>query len=142
MERLNPDESARDEAAEPIPVYQRLTDEFSLNAVEQESAGRDKLVVSLHWDYAAGPQPTLPSYTAYIHLANQQSERLAGSDVLLGLQSVEAVDVHSFISRHEIAIPASLAAGRYGLVVGLYRWENGQIVNTGSVALPDSVSLP
>lgn len=72
-------------------------------------------------------------YTAYVHLVDQARNRLTGSDMLLPAQQGAKLSI--FQSQHSMALPPNLSTGLYSLVIGLYHFEDGELVNGHAVLL-------
>jgi mannosyltransferase len=89
------------------------------------------LPVDLRWQAS---QPVTDNYHVFVHLLDGQEQRIAQSDGQPALwtrptsswQPGEVIE-----DRHGLSLPASLPAGDYQLIVGLYLPESGQRLATG-----------
>ena len=118
-----------------------LAGDLTLRSATAIVAG-ERLAVDVLWQGSPLAEESADAayYTAFVQLLDDQSQRLAGSDVLLSPEMAEVsvpdpqqADV--FISRHEMMVPPGLSPGRHPLLVGLYYLEDGDLVNVGSVVV-------
>jgi hypothetical protein len=119
------------------PLHYELTDRLALVGIYKEKTS-EGLNVKLLWkgDPTAGDD-NQTHYTAYVHVINGNSERLAGYDYLLGNEA------HSpfFSSYHQLACPSDCFLPNYcGLVIGVYYFENEELVNVNSITLENSTA--
>jgi hypothetical protein len=118
-----------------------LAGDLTLRSATAILAG-ERLAVDVLWQGSPLAEESADAayYTAFVQLLDDQSQRLAGSDVLLSPEMAEVsvpdpqqADV--FISRHEMMVPPGLSPGRHPLLMGLYFLEDGNLVNVGSVVV-------
>jgi hypothetical protein len=75
-------------------------------------------------------------YTAYVHLVDDRNSRLAGYDVLLESNLLEA-----FVSHHKIVLPGDILPGKYGLAIGLYHFQNDHLVPGSSIIVEKIITI-
>ena len=109
---------------------------------------RDEAEVELVWKGdTTVPQNPGEHVTAYVHLLDANHNRIAGEDILLAPEAAPVCADELFASRHDLAVPADLAPGDYGLAVGLYYFqqdesEQDEIVPVGSITLDHALTIP
>ena len=90
-------------------------------------------------------------YTVFLHLVDAVGNRVAGVDgqPLVPTSQWTRGEVMSMEysggGRYAVPIPADLPSGRYRLVVGLYRADNGRrlpVLNAAGAPVDDGVTLP
>jgi hypothetical protein len=89
------------------------------------------LPVDLRWQAS---QPTADNYHVFVHLLDEQDQRIAQSDgqPALWTRPTSSWQPGEIIEdRHALCLPADLPPGDYQLIVGLYLPQNGQRLATG-----------
>jgi hypothetical protein len=98
----------------------------SSQSSEMLGAARGKLLpLELYW---RAERTINESYTVFVHLVNAQGEVVADGDSMpfSGLYGTERWRVgESLRDQHAISIPATLAAGKYFVEIGIYLPTNG-----------------
>lgn len=101
----------------------------------------DQVTVQLVWQGSAWSDGFYEQhYTAYVHLVNQNGERVSGYDTVLD-SSTNNMNASLFFTDHPLALPATMPTGEYHLEIGLYHWEHDKLIEGGAVALEPSFKL-
>ena len=101
----------------------------------------DQVSVRLIWQGSAWSDELYQQhYTAYVHLIDQNGERISGYDTVLD-SSVNGMQSSFFFTDHPLALPISVPAGDYHLEIGLYHWEHDKLIEGGAVQLEPSFKL-
>ncbi len=122
------------------PLYYPFTEKLTLVGFNKEVT-KTSLTTKVLWEGSSIFDDKRPDnyYTAYVHLVNKEGERLGGFDRSLTNDPVQ--QAKRFSSYHEIALPADLPPGSYGLKIGVYYFDNGVLVEVNSLALPDTLII-
>lgn len=81
-------------------------------------------------------------YTAYVHLMNDDGERIAGYDVLLMPDDRGRLPETVFRSQHPIQVPSSIVPGSYHFAIGLYHFVDADLIPGSSIVPPARFTLP
>lgn len=125
------------------PDSTTFANDLTLVAVEPTLKARDEAEVDLVWTGDTRvPENPGEHVTAFVHLLDANHNRIAGEDVLLASESAPVCPDELFESQHAIPLPDDLAPGDYGLAVGLYYFQQDQIVPVGSITLDHALTIP
>ena len=131
------------------PVEERLDVNFD-NQLRLVGYIYDAPAVSLALVWQAAPR-AWADYTVFLHLVDAVGNRVAGVDgqPLVPTSQWARGEVMSMEysegGQYAVPVPADLPSGRYRLVVGLYRDDNGQrlpVLNAAGAPVDDGVTLP
>jgi hypothetical protein len=101
----------------------------------------NQIAVRLVWHGSAWSDGTYQQhYTAYVHLVNQNGERVSGYDTVLD-SSTNHMNSSFFFTDHSLDLPPTIAAGEYHLEIGLYHWEHDKLIEGGAVELDPPFEL-
>ncbi len=127
------------------PDYPRsihLSEEMSLVGYDQELGSLrpgEKLRLTLYWQARRTPGGV---YSSFVHLVNEEGQRLAGSDHQPGGDFYPTSlwqPGETLLDRHVFTVPPQTPVGRYRLLVGMYAYPSleplGQKVFIGQVEI-------
>jgi len=77
-----------------------------------------------------------------MHLLDGHGDRIAGFDTELNPNVGERTAVDAFFSRHTIELPAATEAGKHDLLVGIYYFDEDELVAGSKALLPEAVDAP
>lgn len=121
----------------------RLAADLLLADVQIINADKNRVTVDLTWNGSPSVYDEKRSnfYTAYVQVVDENLSRIAGSDIQIDPNNIQVMDETGFKQRFEISLPADVPVGTYGLKIGIYFFENGNLVDISSVHQPGRVQL-
>jgi hypothetical protein len=119
------------------PLSIVLGQRLKLAGLHHRRAGND-LWVDLAWQ---GWPKAANDYTVFIQLLDKNGQRVTGVDVLpeRGFTTLDRKEI--MLIHYVISLPGDLKPGPYTMLVGLYYFAGGELINVGAVKLPDPVIL-
>ena len=104
----------------------------------KETRQPDILSVDLAWQ--AWPRAT-NDYTVFVQLLDANGERAAGIDVApeRGFTQLDRKEIQ--VMHYDIALPETVPAGLYTMLIGLYYFAGDELINVGSVTLPEPLII-
>jgi 4-amino-4-deoxy-L-arabinose transferase-like glycosyltransferase len=103
---------------------------FRLRGYQVEPDGStNQLAVTLYWQAIQTPDF---DYSAYVHLVDASGKLIAQADQSPGAgrnyPPTDWLPGDIIADEHQIALPKVGASGSYTLVIGVYNWQNGQVL--------------
>ncbi len=133
----------RSAPTDDLNVTTRFDDRLQLNGarINRPMAASDATIcIELHWFVAQTPST---DYTVFVHVLNAQGQLVAQSDLQPGsgfAPTSQWQPNSTVIDRHGIVLPATLPAGTYQIVIGLYD-STGTRLKNNSVGSPEPDSV-
>jgi hypothetical protein len=119
------------------PLSFVISNQLKLAGIKQ-TLQTDHLSVDLAWQ---GWPKAIIDYTVFIQLLDDHGERITGVDLApeRGFTDLDRKEV--MVTHYTIPLPSDMRPGSYTMLIGLYYFAGGELVNVGSITLDEPVIL-
>jgi hypothetical protein len=119
-----------------------------LLGVNSEQQGAN-LVITVYWQMAPAEQdvavqaeePSAGEATAYVHLLNDDGERITGTDVRVASSQANLWGDAVWSTQHLLELPEQTAPGPHDVAVGVYWLAEEEVIPGSAVILRDVVEI-
>ncbi|MFQ5611555.1 MAG: glycosyltransferase family 39 protein [Anaerolineae bacterium] len=122
------------------PLSFVIADQVKLAGIKQHLDG-DNLFVDLAWQGWVEASDVEADYTVFIQLLDENGQRVTGVDVLPDRGFTKLDRQETMVTHYAIPLSNIVKPGAYTMLIGLYYFDNDQLVNVGVVTLAEPLSL-